>query len=419
MGQIHVMGKASTAPKKVQKAKPKAPNKSVKAADRRYRTVSVDGNRLTLLPDGPERLDALVALIDGAKSTLRLLYYIYMPDGTGERIKQAVLAAIDRGVDVSLLIDGFGSSATPEDYFSELPGRGAKFCRFNPTYGRRYLLRNHQKLALADAESDAAKVIVGGFNIADDYFGTITNCGWRDVGLIVEGPAAARLAPYFDKLIAWAMSKNARMRPLRHLIFEYSETRGKLQWQLGGPTAKLSPWGVSTCRDLVQSRDVEMIAAYFAPTWGMLRRIARVGKRGRARVVTAARSDNTATIAAARFTYRRLLARGVQVYEYAATKLHTKLVVMDDIVHIGSSNLDIRSLYLNMELMLRVDDAEFAQLMRSYFEGELGQCIEVTPEVQKKRATLLNRLRWAFSFFLVTSFDYGVTRRLNFGLTGD
>jgi cardiolipin synthase A/B len=417
VGHIRDMGKATTASKK--EPKPKSSVRTKKTADRGYRTLTVDGNRLTLLPDGPERLDSLIALIDGAKSTLRLLYYIYLPDASGERVKQAVLAAIDRGVEVSLLIDGFGSSATPEDYFSELGKRGAKFCRFNPSYGRRYLLRNHQKLALADAESAKAKIIVGGFNIADDYFGTIPDCAWRDVGLIVEGPAAARLAPYFDKLIDWAMSKHARMRALRHLIFEYSETRGKLQWQLGGPTAKLSPWGVSTCKDLVHSRDVEMIAAYFAPTWGMLRRIARVGRRGRARVVTAAKSDNTATIAAARFTYRRLLSRGVQVYEYAATKLHTKLVVMDDIVHIGSSNLDIRSLYLNMELMLRVDDPEFAQLMRSYFEAELAHCIEVTPEVQKKRATLLNRLRWALSFFLVTSFDYGVTRRLNFGLTGD
>ena len=411
------MGKASTVPEKAQKAKAAVAKQSV--ADRRYRTVTVDGNGLTLLPDGPERLNALVALIDGAQSSLRLLYYIFLPDAAGERVKQALLRAIDRGVAVSLLIDGFGSSATPEDYFAQLPKQGAKFCRFNPSYGRRYLLRNHQKLALADADTRTARVMVGGFNIAEDYFATIPDCGWRDVGLIVEGAAASRLAPYFDKLIDWAMSKNARMRPLRRLIFEYSETRGTLQWQLGGPTAKLSPWGVSTCRDLVHSRDVEMIAAYFAPPWGMLRRIARVGKRGRARVVTAAKSDNTATIAAARFTYRRLLSRGVQVYEYAATKLHTKLVVMDDVVHIGSSNLDIRSLYLNMELMLRVDDPEFAQLMRGYFEAELGQCIEVTPELQKKRATLLNRLRWAFSFFLVTSFDYGVTRRLNFGLTGD
>lgn len=390
-----------------------------RSADLHARQVTVDGNRLTLLPEGPERLEALVSLIDGARQSLRLLYYIYLPDSAGERIKDAILRAIDRGVAVSLLIDSFGSSATPHDYFAELPRRGARFCRFNPSYGRRYLLRNHQKLALADAELESAQAIVGGFNIAADYFERVEDGAWRDIGLIVEGPAAARLAPYFDRLMAWALSKNAKMRALRRLIFRYSENEGRLQWQLGGPTARLSPWGISTARDLIHSRDVEMIAAYFAPTWGLLKRIARVGRRGRARVITAAKSDNTATIAAARFTYGRLLRRGVELFEYMPTKLHTKLVVLDDIVHIGSSNLDIRSLYLNMELMLRVDDPAFAQLMRTYFEGEICRCLRITPELQKTRASLLNRIRWAISFFLVTSLDYGVTRRMNFNLTGE
>src|SRR5256885_14667128 len=219
--------------------------------DWRARTITVEGNHLRVLPDGPDRLDALIDLIEGARQSLRLLYYTYVADEAGARVKAAILRAIDRGVAVSLLIDGFGSSATPDDYFAELPRRGARFCRFNPSYGRRYLLRNHQKLALADAETDSPKILVGGFNIADDYFETVAEGAWRDVGLLVEGPAGARLAPYYDRLIEWALSKNARMRTLRRMIFHYSETHGALQWQLGGPTAKLSPWGVSTCRDLV------------------------------------------------------------------------------------------------------------------------------------------------------------------------
>jgi len=381
--------------------------------------LSVDGNRLTLLAQGPMRLDALIALIDGAQHSLRLLYYTFLADASGQRVKDALHQAINRGVEVSLLIDGFGSSATPDDYFAELSRAGAKFCRFNPTYGRRYLLRNHQKLALADGELKQGRAIIGGFNVADDYFGPEKAGAWRDIGLIVDGPAAARLTSYYDELIAWALFGKAKMRTLRRLVRKYSETRGRLQWQLGGPTARLSPWGVSTCKDLVHTRDVEMIAAYFAPTWGLVKRIARVGRRGRARLITAAKSDNSATIAAARFTYGRLLKRGVEVYEYAPTKLHTKLVVLDNVVHIGSSNLDIRSLYLNMELMLRVDDVRFAKRMRTYFEGELEQSLAITPQLLKKRATLLNRIRWAVSFFLVTSLDYGVTRRLNFGLTTD
>ena len=81
------------------------------------------------------------------------------------------------------------------------------------------------------------------------------------------------------------------------------DRNGALQWQFGGPTQPLSPWAASRPARPGHSRDVEMIAAYFAPTWALLRRIARVARRGRARVITAAKSDNNATIAAARHTY--------------------------------------------------------------------------------------------------------------------
>ena len=121
-----------------------------------------------------------------------------------------------------------------------------------------------------------------------------------------------------------------------------------------------------------------MIAAYFAPTRAILRRIGRPGRR-RARVITAAKSDNHATIAAARYTYKNLLRRGVEIFEYQPTKLHSKLVVLDDIVHIGSSNFDIRSIYLNLEMMLRVDDPAFAAMLRAYFEQRARRSASRSP----------------------------------------
>ncbi len=374
------------------------------------RSVTVDGNRLTLLPDGPDRLEALLALIDGAQRSVRLLYYIYRADRSGHLVHEAMERALDRGVSVSLLIDGFGYYA-PEHFFDPLVAKGLTICRFHPTFGRRYLIRNHQKLALADD----GQVLIGGFNIEDSYFGTVEEGAWRDLGLLVEGPAAARLVPYYDELIGWVLIDGAKIRALNRIIHRYSENHGILQWTFGGPTRGLSPWARATSRDLLSSSDVEMIAAYFAPTWAMLRRISRVGQRRRARIITAAKSDNHATIAAARYTYKNLLRRGVEIFEYQPTKLHSKLVVLDDIVHIGSSNLDIRSIYLNLEMMLRVDDPAFATLLRGYFENELASCQPITAELHLKRSGWWTRLVQAISFFLVTSADYTITRRLNLG----
>ena len=105
---------------------------------------------------------------------------------------------------------------------------------------------------------------------------------------VVSVPAAGRLLPYYDALMAWSLKKGARIRELRALIQRYSETSGALQWQFGGPMRRVSPWALSTTRDLNQGCDVEVIAAYFAPPWSMPKRIARVGTEGRARVITAA-----------------------------------------------------------------------------------------------------------------------------------
>ena len=125
-------------------------------------------NRLTLLTDGPERLEALLELIDGAGKASACFITSLRPTHSGRLVRDALIRAIDRGVDVALLVDGFGSSEAPHDYFLELREAGARFCRFLPSLGRRYLIRNHQKLALADDE----RVLIGGFNVEDDYFKT-------------------------------------------------------------------------------------------------------------------------------------------------------------------------------------------------------------------------------------------------------
>jgi cardiolipin synthase len=373
-------------------------------------TVEVDGNRLTPLPDGPGRLEALLKLVEQAKRSVRLLYYIYKDDQSGTQLYEAMERALDRGVAVSLLVDSFGAY-TPDEYFMPLVAKGLTYARFHPTFGRRYLIRNHQKLAMADER----RVLIGGFNIEDSYFGSIEDGAWRDLGLLVDGPAVGRLAGYYDALMGWTFGGGGKIRSLNRIIQHFNESHGPLQWTFGGPTRGLSPWAKATSRDLLSSHDVEMIAAYFAPTWAILRRIGRVGRKGRARIIMAAKSDNHATVAAARYTYKNLLRRGVEIFEYQPTKLHTKLLVLDEVVHIGSSNFDIRGLYLNLEMMLRIDDPGFAHVMRSHFEHELAASEPITAELHRKRSGLLTRLIQALSFFLVTTADYTITRRLNFG----
>jgi cardiolipin synthase len=371
----------------------------------------VSGSRLTLYVEGPERLEALIRLIEEAEESLRFLYYMFLDDGAGTRVRDALIAAAERGVAVSLLVDGFGSTGNMA-FFEPLRESPVRFCRFSPHWGRKYLLRNHQKLALADGR----RVMIGGFNISDDYFGTVEQGAWRDIGVEVEGKSVGCLTDYFDRLFAWAESPNARIRDLRRMLQQHSVTEGKLHWLFGGPTRRLSPWARAVRRDMLGARRLDIIAAYFAPAPAMLRRMARVGRRGQARLVTAAKSDNNATIAAARSLYNYMLKRGVAIFEYQPTKLHTKLFVVDDVVHVGSANFDMRSLFLNLEMMLRIDDSAFAAEMRRFVDGEVAASQEITLAAHRRQRTLLNRLRWAIGYFIVAVADYRISRRLNFRL---
>ena len=382
-------------------------------ADPTIAAHEVAGNRLTLLADGPPRLDALIALIDGARESLRLLYYIWCEDESGTRVRDALVRAAERGVDVAVLVDGFGAADASEGFFAPLAEAGARFCRFVPRWGRRYLLRNHQKLALADGR----KVIIGGFNISDDYFGTIEEGAWRDIGLEVEGDGVACLVGYFEALFAWAMRPEARIRALRRLLHQNSITDGKLHWLFGGPTRRLSPWARAMRRDMKRARRLDIIAAYFAPGPLLMRRIGNVARRrrgGQVRVITPSKTDHQASVGAARHTYWALLKRGARIFEYAATKLHSKLFVMDEVAYLGSANFDMRSLFLNLELMLRVDDAAFAAAMRVYFDGEVADSAEITLAAHRKQRTLLNRIKWGIAYFLVAIADYRIAHRLNF-----
>ncbi|RST29635.1 phosphatidylserine/phosphatidylglycerophosphate/cardiolipin synthase family protein [Sphingomonas ginkgonis] len=372
--------------------------------------AEIAGNRLLLIEQGAERLRTLLEMIDEAETSFRILFYMFTEDSAGQAVRDRLVSAAQRGVKVTLLIDGFGCTAKP-DFFAGLRDAGGHFCVFHPRYSARYLLRNHQKLVVADDR----RAIVGGANISQSYLEDVSEKRWRDLWLLVEGPAAHHAGRYFDALFRWTTSHKPRMRDLRRLVTRYTQRRGKVQWVFSGPMQRRNPWPERIARDLQDSNRFDLIAAYFAPPFGMTRRIRHLARTGCVRIITAGKTDNNATIAAARFTYSRLLRRGAEIYEYQPVKLHTKLAVFDEVVHIGSSNFDFRSLYLNLEVMLRVDDPGFAAQMRGYFEREMADCLRITPEIHKARASLPRRVKWAISNFLVTSMDYTVTRRLNFG----
>ncbi|HEU4821003.1 MAG TPA: phospholipase D-like domain-containing protein [Qipengyuania sp.] len=373
--------------------------------------TDVGDHRLEFFPAGDDRRDAILAIIRGARRSLKLVFYIFAEDAISTLVRDELTAAAGRGVRVMLIIDRFGSSAS-EAFLAPLCDAGGAFRYANPRWTQRYLIRNHQKMILADD----AVAIFGGFNIADDYFAPPEVNGWTDLAVRIEGPAVEGLVQWFGRLDRWTGDAGPHFREVRRAVREWDWSAGELRWLVGGPTRGISTWARCVSEDLAQGRRLDMLMAYFSPPFRLMGRIGRIARLGETRLVMAGKSDNAATIGAARSLYRYLLRRGARIWEFSPCKLHTKLIVLDDTVYIGSANFDMRSLYLNLEIMLQVKDAALAERMRGFISQHIAASEEITPALHARRATPWNRLRWWLGWALVSVVDYTVTRRLNLGL---
>lgn len=372
--------------------------------------TEVSGHRLKFVFGGAERFNLVLDVIASARETLQLYFYAFGIDAAGQKVADTLIEARDRGVEVTLLVDGFGTNEQPDRMFVEMVEAGINFARFEPRYGRRYLLRNHQKMLIADGKC----AVIGGSNIQDAYFADDpAGHSWHDISLRIDGEVVARLAQYHTALAKWIADPNAGIRSLVALLGRHSDSQGTLRWLFGGPSKRLNAITRALREGIVRGSQIDMAQAYFAPNWGFLRKLGQAARRGRFRLITGAKSDNNTTIAAARHCYRRLLKRSAQIYEYQPERLHMKLIVIDDVTYVGSANFDMRSLYLNTEIMLRIEDVGLADQMRATLDLHCPHCALIDRESHRAHSSWHRRARWLLGYLIVTALDYRLTRNLN------
>ncbi len=373
----------------------------------------VGGHDLHLVHTPEDRLAALLVLIASARRSVRMFSYMFGSDQSGQEVLSALTDAAARGLTVQLIIDSFGSGDNSDQFFNPLVAAGGSYHCFSSRKGVGYFVRNHQKILIVDA----AHALVGGYNITDYYFGRKGDESWEDLGLVVSGAEVAHLVEYFDALDEISEGGKVRFRGVRAIIKSWKPGDGAVQWLLGGPTNRISPWGLALKRGLETAKRLDIVSAYFSPSQTVLRRIAKVARRRKgSRLVLAGKTDNGATIGAARLLYRYLLKRKARIYEFQPRRLHMKLLVIDDAVYIGSANLDVRSLFINLEIMVRVVDAVFAAHMRALIDEMVAESEEQTRMLLKQRDSWWSRFKAGFAYFLVNSVDYSIGRRIKFGL---
>jgi cardiolipin synthase len=292
-----------------------------------------------------------------------------------------------------------------------LTDAGGSFATFSPKWGTRYLVRNHQKIVIADG----ARVMTGGANVSDHYFAPPQDNGWCDLSVTIEGAVVGRFTEWFGLVKIWVQNeekgRTSQLRALRDIVktWDGGAEGSPVRLLVGGPLVRKGHWAWVLRKDLVAAKRLDTVSAYFAPPRSFRCQIARVARRGDVRMVMAGKSDISAAILMARLLYRLLLRSGVLIFEFQPCKLHMKLLVADDASYVGSANLDKRSFRINVELMVRIEDAGLAAKLRELIDHMEAASMPVTREWYAREATFLNRMRWRVAYWLSLA-DYRISR---------
>lgn len=396
------------------------------------------GHRVALMRGGDELFPAMVQAIEEAHTEVWLATYIFNDDPSGRRVVQALRAASARGVQVRVVVDGFGSngrvaalrhllrdSAVGLEVFRSLE-------RWWAWSHPSQLRRMHHKLCAVDGQ----RAFVGGINVVDDHFDI--QHGWTaqprlDFALEVQGSVAAEVQRLVHAL--WTRAHMGRgwreevsllaqspepvqravqlVRDLRARAPQMPRRAGEHRWRLrewlrgDRPADMPSPAGFEppagdpvhvalvvrdnlTHRRAIERAYVEAIGqareridiacSYFYPGRAFRRALRRAAARGvRIRLLMQGKVDYRLAALAARVLYDEMLSRGIRIYEYTPAFLHAKVAVVDGRwATVGSSNIDPLSLLLNLEANVVVLDERFAADLSAQLDAAFAVSQEIT-----------------------------------------
>jgi len=377
-------------------------------------TVIYGGNRVRLLVNGEQYFPELLAAIERARRVIEIETYIFAEDNIGIRVAFALAAAASRGVEVRLLIDGFGGGEYARRLVHDLGVHGVQVRIYRPErwwrLERKLLRRLHRKIAVFDEQL----AFIGGINIIADEN--------------VPAPARGRLGPRFDFAVACEgpivqpMTLAVRRLWWTLAIVGLRDRAGRLPTMRQLPRRPAIAGGVPASlllRDNLRNRraieraylealelareQVIVASAYFLPGRRFRAALLAVAARGvRVVLLLQGQPEYALQFHAQRALYGQLLAGGVEIHEYTASYLHAKVAVVDDRwATVGSSNIDPYSLLLAREANVVVHDAGFARHLNAVLAEAIEQSSRRIRVADDERRSWLARARDWCAYFVV------------------
>ncbi|ENM5765863.1 cardiolipin synthase [Vibrio mimicus] len=330
---------------------------------------ALSGNTLSLLNSPNEILHSVIEDIERAQYQIRMVFYIWHPGGLADAVASALIQASKRGVDVKLLLDSAGSPRFfRSSWVKMMRDAGIEVVQaleVSPwrIFLRRLDLRQHRKIIVIDDEI----AYTGSMNMVDPAFFK-QNAGvgqWVDIMVRITGPTVNVLSAIhcWD----WEFETGSRMLPKRpECRLDENQPQHPIQVVPSGPGMPENLISqVLTLAINQANRSVCITTPYFVPSADLLATLKMTAQRGiKVDIIIPKKNDSLMVQWASRAFYGELLEAGVQIHEFDGGLLHTKSVVIDQqFCLVGTVNLDMRSLWLNFELTLAVDDLEFTQQM--------------------------------------------------------
>ncbi|MDX1582836.1 MAG: phospholipase D-like domain-containing protein, partial [Thermoanaerobaculia bacterium] len=323
-------------------------------------TVLWEHNEVELCLNGDGTYERLFEDLRRAEKLITWHVYFFKPGELADRLAEVLIERAQAGVRVLFLFDFFGSLGVSKEYRRRLEDAGVETATFRPLKWNTFF-KLQQRMHARSVVIDGKIGWTGGFAIADQWLGGGRADGeWRDTNVRIRGPAVDQLQASF--VANWAEASGELL--MGDDIFRLdSETRyGEM---VAGVMYATPSFGSTVSErffmaSITGARETLYITnPYFVPAWSMSHALGEAVDRGvDVRVLTPGRnSDSKLAFWASRSQYRRLLERGVRIYEYDPAMVHAKTLVVDRIwSSVGTVNFDNRSIMLNDEVAVVVEN---------------------------------------------------------------
>ncbi|WP_309648977.1 phospholipase D-like domain-containing protein [Nocardioides sp.] len=339
-------------------------------------TVEVGFGSVTTYTFGKDLYDDMIAAIEGAKKQILFETYIWKGDATGERFKDALAAAADRGVEVYCIYDGFANLVV-SPVFKRFPDN-MLVLRY-PVYAAGWRFfdlsrygRDHRKILVVDDNTG----FVGGYNIGSAY-----ETEWRDTHVRITGPAVWDLKRAFADF--WNLNRRRRIRHSeRPLLLETASTwEPQIRVQRNVPRLWMFPIRSMYIEAINRaSRNVWITTAYFTPDQDFVDAMRHAAQRGvDVRLLLPLKSNHIVADWISRGYFTQLLDSGVRIFRYKDAMVHAKTATVDGTwTTVGTANIDRLSLTGNYEINVEFIDESLAKQLEQIFSTDEGNCLELT-----------------------------------------